>query len=352
MTNLVDVWLYSNYQNGGLRGEIPPEIGNLTNLASFQIHNCKFTGEIPSEIGQLGQQNTLNYLKLQGNQFSGQIPESICDIPIDWSGTWGAPAMLQHNNLCPPYPSCIPDSQIQTQDTSECFQNHALSDIEFLQSLINIIAPYELDYPEPNYWEIGNQQWEEIDGVLRLVYFECEGNMGGIPTCSGAPGGFSGSFPQNIVNVTYLRELHLSNNNLTGIIPEGICNLSELSGPNGRFNVGNNNLCPPYPNCGDITTGPLEQYCNPAMGDVNLDSYINSQDIIILVNMILAQNTDGTMVYTGEQIAQQYPHADMNGDGSVDVMDIQLIVQLILNNPRTSESDRRLLRRQLNRLRG
>ena len=86
--------------------------------------------------------------------------------------------MLQHNNLCPPYPSCIPNSQIQTQDTSECFLNHAPSDVEFLQSLINIIAPYELDYPEPNYWEIGNQQWEEIDGVLRLVYFECEGNMG------------------------------------------------------------------------------------------------------------------------------------------------------------------------------
>ena len=36
-----------------LSGEIPSEIGNLTNLTSLWLFNNKLTGSIPTEIGQL-----------------------------------------------------------------------------------------------------------------------------------------------------------------------------------------------------------------------------------------------------------------------------------------------------------
>ena len=37
----------------GLSGEIPSEIGNLTNLTNLNLHTNHFTGSIPSEIGNL-----------------------------------------------------------------------------------------------------------------------------------------------------------------------------------------------------------------------------------------------------------------------------------------------------------
>ena len=43
--------LYLPYS--GLTGEIPPEIGNLTNLAYLNLRNNQLTGEIPPEIGNL-----------------------------------------------------------------------------------------------------------------------------------------------------------------------------------------------------------------------------------------------------------------------------------------------------------
>ena len=36
-----------------LRGEIPPELGNLSNLTNLSIQGNGFTGEIPPELGNL-----------------------------------------------------------------------------------------------------------------------------------------------------------------------------------------------------------------------------------------------------------------------------------------------------------
>ena len=44
---------YLNLSNSGLAGEIPPEIGNLTNLDSLFLYSNQLSGEIPPEIGNL-----------------------------------------------------------------------------------------------------------------------------------------------------------------------------------------------------------------------------------------------------------------------------------------------------------
>ena len=108
LTNLTELNLGENQ----LTGEIPSEIGNLTNLTSLSLFNNQLTGEIPSEIGNL---MNLIALVLRDNQLTGEIPESICDIYPNLNTFY-----INNNQLCPPYPSCIPQWMIDSQDTSNC----------------------------------------------------------------------------------------------------------------------------------------------------------------------------------------------------------------------------------------
>jgi len=63
--------------NSGLTGEIPPEIGNLTNLRVLYLYSNQLTGEIPIEIGNL---INLRSLKLGHNLLTGEIPSSIGNL--------------------------------------------------------------------------------------------------------------------------------------------------------------------------------------------------------------------------------------------------------------------------------
>ena len=60
-----------------------------------------------------------------------------------------------------------------------------------------------------------------------------------------------------------------------------------------------------------------EHYQQSVLGDINDDAIVNVQDIIILVNMILAGETDSV--------------ADLNSDGIVNILDIVQIVNIILS---------------------
>ena len=65
--------LYLN--NNQLTGEIPVEIGNLTNLEYLSLVDNQLTGEIPVEIGNL---TNLEYLSLIDNQLTGEIFPKYC----------------------------------------------------------------------------------------------------------------------------------------------------------------------------------------------------------------------------------------------------------------------------------
>ena len=73
LTNLTALWLNNNQ----VTGEIPSEIGNLTNLTSLILYFNQLTGEIPPEIGYL---TNLTYLGLWNNQLTGEIPQEVCDL--------------------------------------------------------------------------------------------------------------------------------------------------------------------------------------------------------------------------------------------------------------------------------
>ena len=106
LTNLIGLYLTDNQ----LIGQIPSEIGNLISLEFLMLGNNQLTGEIPSEIGNL---INLGYLLLYDNQLTGEIPSEICNLDnpnLD----------VENNQLCPPYPDCLSEYNIGYQDTSNC----------------------------------------------------------------------------------------------------------------------------------------------------------------------------------------------------------------------------------------
>ena len=125
---------YLYLPNNNLSGNIPPEIGNLTELKRIYLDYNEFTGHIPSEIGNLENLETLtlnhNHLDgvipseifnlsnlttlwLHSNQLSGVISDSFCNLP-------DSIFTLYSNKFCPPYPDCISQEDIDSQDISNC----------------------------------------------------------------------------------------------------------------------------------------------------------------------------------------------------------------------------------------
>ena len=60
-----------------LKGQIPADIGKLTNLNSIELGFNLLKGEIPKEIANL---KKLKYLGLYSNNLSGDIPNEVCNL--------------------------------------------------------------------------------------------------------------------------------------------------------------------------------------------------------------------------------------------------------------------------------
>ena len=187
----------------GVSGEIPPEIGNLINLDSLILKENQFSGIIPPEIGSLT--NLIN-LDLGGNQLSGEIPPEI--------------GLLTNLNILD-----LAGNQLAGTIPPEIGDLENLTELELGGNLITGLIP------------------SEIGELESLTFIHLEYNQ------------FTGSIPSEISNLTNLVWLNFVHNQLTGEIPESICDLNmNWSDPN-NFNISENQLCPPYPDCIAAYTG-------------------------------------------------------------------------------------------------
>ena len=202
---------------GGLTGQIPLEIGNLTNLTILSlVDNPLLTGPIPEEIGNL---RNLTHLNLSDNQLTGEIPFTIgflTDVELE-TGMY----KLTHLNL----------------------SNNQLT---------GVIAPQMWELASLTHLDIsGNQLTGDIPSWI--------GNLNYLTSIHLNDNQFTGEIPSAIGNLNYLTRLHLNDNQFTGVgvsynevtgeIEETICNLNINWSDSSNFNISNNQLCPPYPPC-------------------------------------------------------------------------------------------------------
>ena len=66
-----------NFWENGLNGNIPSELGNLSNLTWLNLGNNSLSGTIPSELGNL---KNLTFFNLGGNSLSGSIPAELGNL--------------------------------------------------------------------------------------------------------------------------------------------------------------------------------------------------------------------------------------------------------------------------------
>ena len=227
---VVDLSLRENQ----LTGQIPPELGNLSNLQSLNLWGNQLTGEIPTELGSL---SNLRSLYLEGNQLTGAIPnelENLADLRS--LNLWG-------NQLTGEIPRWL--GSLSNLESLDLGGNQLTGEIPpELGSLPNLESlnlggnqltgeiPTELgslsNLRSLSLW--GNQLTGEIPGWL--------GSLPNLELLGLGGNQLTGEIPTELGSLSNLRSLSLWGNQLTGEIPRWLGSLSNLE----SLDLGGNQL--------------------------------------------------------------------------------------------------------------
>ncbi|XP_054813135.1 probable LRR receptor-like serine/threonine-protein kinase At3g47570 isoform X5 [Prosopis cineraria] len=224
-----------------INGNIPSEIGNLTNLIRLSLGENSLTGPLPRTISNL---KALQFLNFEGNQLQGLIVDEICEIKRlvylylslnKFSGAMptciGNMTSLQKlfvgsNKLI----SVIPSSFWNLNDILEVnlSSNILVGNLSF--KIGNLKALTLLDLSRNNLSSIipitlgGLQNLQ----ILSLAHNTLQGN---IPETFGnllslvkldlSQNNLSGEIPKSLESLVYLKNINLSYNKLHGEIPNG-----------------------------------------------------------------------------------------------------------------------------------
>ncbi|XP_078161931.1 uncharacterized protein LOC144557258 [Carex rostrata] len=249
LTNLSDLSLYNNNFTGfipptlcnlsklsvlfldktSISGHIPPCLGNLTNLLKLSLSENKFYGSIPHTFGnlqnlidvdlsenmlsgfipnELGKLQYLEYFSIYQNNISGEIPHSLYNL----STLYGLE--LSNNQLDGTLPSnmcnALPNliylrlyyNQLKGQIPPSISNCSALIDIELHQNYFSGVIPSTLGALQN----------------LHLIRFYSNQLEAKRP--------HDWSFMDALTNCTLLENIYLGDNQLQGVLPHSITNLS------------------------------------------------------------------------------------------------------------------------------
>ncbi|XP_049356333.1 receptor-like protein EIX2 [Solanum verrucosum] len=218
---LLDCWRYGknlqglNLAHNDLSGEIPHSIGDLANLFFLQLQNNSFSKNLPSSLENvsglkildvsenslsgkipiwLGESlSTLEILKLSRNKFDGIIPREICQLKYLYF------LDLSSNALSEVIPRCV--GNLRTMSGEE-------------EAPSFTYGPYA-DYRIPGMFVIKGNGYDIFFRWFFIVIDLSDNHL-------------SGDIPEEITSLTALIGLNLSRNHFTGAIPRYIHKMQYL----------------------------------------------------------------------------------------------------------------------------
>ena len=207
-----------------MSGEIPAELGDLTNLQNLYLRNNNLSGEIPAELGDL---SSLQYLYLWGTELSGEIPAelggltSLLVLDLAQNGLSGEiPAEL--GDLASLWSLFLWGNKLSGEIPAELGDLTNLFDLDLAQNNLSGEIPAELgdltNLETLYLW--GNELSGEIPAEL--------GDLANLLKLDLAQNNLSGAIPTQLGSLTSLQRLQLQGNELTGTIPSELGDLTNL----------------------------------------------------------------------------------------------------------------------------
>ena len=216
-----DFFFFGGVVQQGLKGPIPPEVGDLDKLQILDLAHNSLTGPIPTELTKL---RALTHLYLNSNQLTGSIPAGLGELSNLKSLNLGGAPLEGLNRLTGSIPTAL----------------GRLKNLTYLNLSWNLLTG-----PIPT----------ELASLQKLTYLILSGNLltGPIPTELASlqkltylflsTNGLTGSIPAALGNLDNLTRLSLAHNELSGQIPSELASLDNLT----SLSLGFNKLDGPIP---------------------------------------------------------------------------------------------------------
>ncbi|XP_017253279.1 receptor-like protein EIX2 [Daucus carota subsp. sativus] len=236
--------------NNSLRGEIPLSLQNCMKLQSLNLGDNNLSGNLPLWIGNDSVE--LRILRLRSNKLRGTIPKQWCILLnlhiLD----------LADNSLSGVIPNCLGNlSSLTSTNTFWTTVPNSMERYIFEEQMFMVTKGREMEF-------------SSTLGIVTVINLSNNNLTGEIPqgitnltalgTLNLSRNYLTGGIPNEIGNMRLLETLDLSNNKLSGPIPDSISYLNSLN----HFNVSHNNLV------GRIPTGnQLQTLTDVSMFDGN-----------------------------------------------------------------------------------
>ncbi|GLT58405.1 hypothetical protein SLA2020_313000 [Shorea laevis] len=213
-----------------LSGSIPKWISNLSSLSILRLKGNLFFGEIPNEICELDQ---LQIMDLSHNQLSGHIPSCLGHLILTTNSfsSWGA--IMEHRSLNFDTPT-----EMETRLMNELYPQMDRN----IQDRIELVTKWWSYTYEGNvlgYMSEIDLSCNQLTGLIPLAM----GNLSDIHSVNLSHNNLIGPIPSTFSNLKQLESLDLSFNDLNGEIPSQLTELNSLA----VFSVAHNNLLGPIP---------------------------------------------------------------------------------------------------------
>ena len=150
------------------------ENGRLKSILCGAYVYCQLSGPLPENINEL---TAIEDLRFEGNYLSDLIPETICQLNLDYEDNLSFD--LTWNLLCPPYPECIED-HIGQQDTTDCVEVSILeeitpNDFRIYEPYPNPFNPFmKLNYELPEELFVEISIYDMVGNIIKILKNQTE----------------------------------------------------------------------------------------------------------------------------------------------------------------------------------